>query len=164
MARIALRFNVLLLTLVAIFAATGCGGGAAADGFKGERGQVSGTVTVDGQPLKKGCQVLFFSEKGGYSAGGAVDGGGKYTLNYSKGGGLPTGDYLVQLTAPVVLGSKEVVDPSMMAAKMNVGKIQGGGITDSGPFPSKYSSTTTSTLQFKVGPKQNTADFKLEAK
>ena len=146
--------------------AAGCGGGASGDGFTGDRGQVSGTITLDGQPLTKGCQVLFMADKGGYTATGVVGDGGRYTLIYAGGDGLPVGDYKVQVACA---GGRRVgaetaaVDPTKMASQM---KLEPGAqkADDTGPVPSKYQSTNSSGLRFKVEANQNTADFKLEKK
>jgi hypothetical protein len=71
---------------------------------------------------------------------------------------------MVQLTAPIVPDSTTTVDPMEMAAKMNLGKSKGKIAVDTTrPFPLMYESTTTSTLKFKVEPKDNVADFKLES-
>ena len=158
------RFGNLSLLMSAILftGAVGCGG-SAGDGFSGERGQVSGTITLGGSPLKEGCQVIFMSATGGYTASGVVKADGKYTLVYSDSSGLPAAEYLVQLTAPVVPDSTTTVDPTQMAAKMNLSEGVGVETANSGPFPLKYASTTTSDLKFKVEAGQNTADFKLEA-
>lgn len=165
MARFAPRVKSLFSVVVLLAIVAGCGRGVPVDGFKGARGQVSGTITLDGEPLQKGCQVIFMADKGGYTASGVVQNNGLYSLSYRGGNGLPTGGYLVQLTAPIVPDSKEPVDPTMMGAKLKIGGTnKGTESTDAGPFPSKYASTTTSKLQFKVESKQNTADFKLEKK
>ncbi|MFH1918528.1 MAG: carboxypeptidase-like regulatory domain-containing protein [Planctomycetota bacterium] len=154
-------FLILVVPLVA-----GCGGGSSDDEFTGARGQVSGTITLDGQPLQQGCQVLFMAEKGGYTATGVVGDDGRYTLIYGGGKGLPVGDYKVQVSAPVAVdssGADTTVDPAKMASQM---KLEPGAHEpeDTGPVPLKYRSTDTSTLRFKVEANQNTADFKLEKK
>lgn len=157
--------SVISVILVAQLVA-GCGGGSSGDGFTGARGQVSGTITLDGQPLEEGCQVLFMAQTGGYTATGVVGGDGRYTLVYTGGEGLPVGDYKVQVAPPVAGDSSlsnQPVDPGKMAAQM---KLTRGGqkAEDTGPVPAKYKSTDTSGLRFKVEADQNTADFKLEKK
>jgi hypothetical protein len=151
------------LLILALQLVAGCAGGSPGDGFTGDRGQVDGTITLDGQPLQKGCQVLFVAEKGGYTATGVVGDDGRYTLTYSGGKGLPVGDYMVQVSAPVATdssGSDTGADPMKMAAQMSL--KPGSQSEDTGPVPSKYRSTDTSGLRFKVEANQNTADFKLE--
>lgn len=156
------RFPLALLLSITLVVLAGCGS-SASDGFKGERGQVSGAVTLDGAPLKAGCQVLFIAKDAGYTGAGMVDDQGKYTLKYRVGGGLPVGEYLVQFSAPVVENSPtEKVDPVQMASKMNVSRKMKG--ESESPFPKEYSSTSTSGLFFKVKGGANTADFKLTKK
>lgn len=153
---------VRVLSCAFFVALAGCNKGPS-DGYTGERGQVSGTVTVDGTPLQKGCQVIFISKEGGYTAGGVVDEQGKYTLTYNGGPKLPAVAYLVQLTAPVVVETSPTaaVDPTQMGKKMNLSA--GAPSASTGPFAPKYGSTTSSTLEFKVEPnKDNVADFKLD--
>lgn len=148
--------------IVAILAIAGCGG-PVGDGFKGERGQVSGAITLDGQPLATGCQVLFIADTGGYTAGGVIQDGGKYTLVYGGGSGLPVGEYSVQIAPPIVNTENAApVDPSQMAGQLKLNRKSGKEASESGPFPSRYGSTSTSGLKFTVAPNQNTADFKLE--
>ena len=156
------RNHFSILIVLSAFAA-GCGRGAGDDGFQGERGQVSGTITLDGQPLKSGCQIIFMSAKGGHTAGGVVKDGGAYALEYKVKAGIPVGDYLVQLSAPLAAPSTETVDPSKMAEKMKLDA--NSSESDEGPFPSKYSSTASSGLKYTVKSGANTAaDFKLEKK
>lgn len=153
--------NFPALALGLLISIAGCGG-SSGDGYTGERGSVSGTITLDGQPLAKDCQVLFIAETGGYTAGGVIGDGGNYTLVYHGGSGLPVGNYSVQLAPPLAAeGEMPSVDPMQMAGKLNrkAGKEPLAAV---GPFPSKYSSTSSSGLQFKVVPGQNAADFALE--
>ena len=155
--------NSLLLSVFFLIVVSGCGGGSSGDRFTGARGQVSGTVTLDGQPLKSGCQVIFISTKGGHTAAGVVGGKGAYTLVYKDKKGLPAVEYQVQLTAPVVVASTQSVDPTKMAEKMKLSSKSQGEDGDS-PFPLKYGSTTTSKLTHTVKAGPNTADLKLEKK
>ena len=98
MNRFASRVKSLVQTIVLVLIFVGCGG-TPIDGFKGERGQVSGKITLGGEPVQAGCQVIFMSTgKGGYVGTGVIAEGGIYTLTYKVGAGLPAVDYLVQLT------------------------------------------------------------------
>ena len=155
--------NTRFLWVAFLAVLAGCGGGGAqGDGFKGARGEVSGTITLDGKPLQKGCQVIFMSKEGGHTATGVVDEQGKYTLSYTGGNGLPVGEYLVQLSAPVVISEqKGPVDPRAMADKMKLAGKPGEATTDSNPFPNKYLTTTNSKLTFTVAAGKNTANFEL---
>ncbi|WLD13710.1 hypothetical protein [Planctellipticum variicoloris] len=115
------------------------------------------------QPLATGCQVLFIADTGGYTAGGVIQDGGKYTLVYGGGSGLPVGEYSVQIAPPIVNTENAApVDPSQMAGQLKLNRKSGKEASESGPFPSRYGSTSTSGLKFTVAPNQNTADFKLE--
>lgn len=154
------KFSSRFLVVVALLAAVGCSSGPS-DGYTGERGQVSGTVTLDGAPLTKGCQVIFISKTGSYTASGVVGDDGKYSLVYNGGNKLPAVEYQVQLTAPVVNETTPAapVDPTKMAAQMNLSA--GAPAAPAGPFPTKYASTNSSTLEFKVEPKDNVIDLKL---
>jgi hypothetical protein len=145
--------------LACVLMMSGCKG--PTDGYSGARGQVSGTVVLDGKPLPKGCQVIFLSKTGGYTASGVLNEAGGYKLSYTKGLDLPAVEYRVQLTAPVQPDSTETVDPSAMGAKLAL-KRKGGAGTES-PFPVKYGSAELSGLEFKVAAGNNTADFKLES-
>ncbi|MFH1300687.1 MAG: carboxypeptidase-like regulatory domain-containing protein [Planctomycetota bacterium] len=162
MMRFAFVFKKTFLAAILLFLFTGCGGGDTGDGFSGERGQVSGTITLDGQPLEEGCQVIFIAQEGSYTAGGLVQADGKYTLTYSDPNGLPTGIYEVQLTAPIEPQSDAPADPTKMAESIQLGPKKVSGAANHDPFPSKYASATTSMLKFDVKPGENTADFKLE--
>ena len=165
MTRFACLLNNFLLAAILLTLSTGCGGGDTGDGYSGERGQVSGTITIDDKPLKEGCQVIFLSQKGGYTAAGVVQSDGTYTLVYSDDAGLPTGIYEVQLTAPIEPDSTEVVDPAKMAANIKIGpKGKVSGAASNAPFPTKYGSAQTSMLKFDVKSGPNTADFKLDKK
>lgn len=158
------RFNTVLLkyslAAVLLAAVTGCGGTDEGDGFTGERGKVSGTVTLDGQPVKEGCQVVFMSNTG-YTGAGVVQSDGTYTVEYSDPGGLPVGEYLVQLAAPFVPDTTEPTDPTKMGPKLNIGPDGKVAAAPSGPFPTKYGSTSTSELKSSIKAGDNTADFKL---
>lgn len=154
---LAVSLSLLVVSLM------GCGG-KSGDGFTGERGKVSGTVTVGDKPVLKGCQVIFMAEKGGYTGAGIVDEAGKYVLVYGGGDGLPVGLYQIQFTAPFTPDSAAPVDPREMASKTKLTrKTASQGSESAGPFPMKYTSTTSSELTYEVKAGDNTADFKLDA-
>lgn len=80
---------LLLLPLLA-----GCG--ASADGP--ELTSVSGTVTLDGQPLPD-ASVVFMPADGGRSAFAQTDSDGWYELGYTTTGmGTPPGEYIVSIS------------------------------------------------------------------
>jgi hypothetical protein len=157
------RPNVLSLLTILTAALSGCGANMG-DGFSGERGQVSGKVTVNGEPLAPGCQIIFSSATGGYTASGVIKEDGVYSLNYSDSVGLPAVDYMIQFTEPVMPDVPQSVDPSQMAAKMKLGPKAKTASDSTSLVPLKYLSTNTSGLTYKVENGQNTKDFALEAK
>ena len=148
----------VFLQVLLITALVGCG--SSGDGHSGARGSVSGTITLDGKPLKAGCQVLFMSSSGGYTAAGVVGEGGKYTLNYAHGG-IPAVEYQVQLTAPVATAAPQQSDPGQMGAQMKITRKAKGEASDA-PFPVQYGSISTSKMSFTVKEGENTADFALK--
>jgi len=97
---------------------------------------VSGTVTLDGQPLP-GARVLFRPKQGRPSAG-ITDDVGHYKLQYTaeKPGALP-GEHSVIITTASEESGKEVV-------------------------PARYN--VKSTLKVSVDPGQRTHDFALDSK
>jgi len=153
--------STFLTTVVFCVAGTIVGCGSPGDGYTGARGQVSGKVTLDGQPLQKGCQIIFMSATGGYTAAGVIEDAGAYKLIYSDSRGLPAVEYQVQFTAPISTpASSTPPDPTKMAETMKLGAKMKGA--DEGPFPTKYASVNTSKLFFVVKDGQNTADFALQ--
>jgi hypothetical protein len=156
------KLCALLAVMFACFTTAGCGG--RGDGYSGARGTVSGTATIDGQPLQKGCQIIFISATGGYTAAGVIGDGGAYTLDYAGGGGLPAVEYQIQFTAPIVAPGAVTpaapVDPTKMGASMKVGRKMKAA--DEGPIPTKYQSTNSSKMSFAVKDGDNKADFDLK--
>lgn len=158
MRRIFGSVSVLVPQLLLVSVLVGCGG--QGDGYSGPRGTVSGTITVDGKPLQKGCQVIFIASAGN-TAAGVIDEAGKYTLVYSDGD-VPAVEYRVQLTAPISTTTQDA-DPSKMAQNMKL-SAKAGGAANEAPFPAKYGSTSSSTMSFTVKEGPNTADFSLSGK
>ena len=65
-----------LLSSMLVVLVGGCG--------SGDLGNVSGTVTLDGQPLPN-AQVTFMPDEGGGPSFGETDAQGKYTLTHNSG-------------------------------------------------------------------------------
>jgi len=124
-----------LLVLAVLIGAIGCG-----DGLN--LVEVSGTVTLDGQPLPQ-AKIVFRPRQGRPSAGISA-GNGQYTLRYTdqKPGALP-GEHAVSITTLSDDGKD-----SVGAAKEIV--------------PARYN--TRSTLKVTVDPSNRTHDFALETK
>lgn len=144
---------------------SGCGG-PIGDGYSGKRGEVTGQIMLGDAPLAAGCQVMFVEEAKGYTATGVVDEGGQFDLMYAKGKGLPVGRYRIQISPPVAAptaAAEAPSDPTEMAAKMkgmmDPKKKKGN---DDRLFPAKYSSVTTSELQFKVEEGSNNVSLTLD--
>jgi len=83
--------------LVIVVTALGCGDG------RPDRVPIAGVVTIDGKPLAHGSIV--FKPASGRTAGGSLDGQGRYFLTcYVKGDGAVPGDYTVAISGNEQLG------------------------------------------------------------
>jgi hypothetical protein len=128
-----------LLIIGLVSAVAGCSGSAAS---------VSGTVTLDGQPLTKG-DVSFHPDGGsGAPAYGQIDAQGRYSLSTGTEAGLAPGAYTA-----VVVATK---DPPQLYDKT------GAEIPPIPITPGKYGSTTTSDLKVQVKPGKNDIPLALE--
>ena len=78
-----MRKAMLLTVSLALTFTLGCGGDA---GDMPQVGTVTGTVTLDGQPVSE-ANIVFNPVSGGRSATAVSDSSGKYTLQYL--GGVP---------------------------------------------------------------------------
>jgi hypothetical protein len=134
-----LRSFACPVLVVALAALAGCGGA---------ESTVTGTVTLDGQPVGPG--VIVFASAGGASnpSDGAIQVDGSYFLRTGREEGLTPGDYHVGVT---VL-DQPAVKPGERS--MEVAKY----IT-----PQKYAEPSTSGLQFTVEAGSNTIDVKLSS-
>jgi hypothetical protein len=129
-----------LLTLLLISAAIGCSGSAAS---------VSGTVTLDGQPLTTGNVSFHPDGDTGAPAYGQIDAQGRYSLSTGTQAGLAPGAYTA-----VVVATK---DPPQLYDKT------GSEIPPIPITPAKYGSTTTSDLKVQVKPGKNDVPLALES-
>jgi YD repeat-containing protein len=84
--------SLCCLPALLVFAALpGCGGPA-------DVGHVSGTVTLDGQPLG-GAMVIFTPAEGGLPAAGRTDASGQYTLQYTRDAqGAKIGEHTIRIS------------------------------------------------------------------
>lgn len=88
---------LLGLMASALLVGLGCGDG------RPTRVPISGTVTIDGKPLKFGS--VLFVPPAGRPAGGALDANGRYELSCDeKGDGTMLGEYKVAVTGVESLG------------------------------------------------------------
>jgi hypothetical protein len=136
--------NVLAICLFLLVSAgiSGCGSGLA---------QVSGLVTLDGEPLRGGSGdtrvTVQFQPAGGNgsTAIGLADENGQYTLGTGAQTGIPTGEYLVSCSASRLVTAKD-------------GKTPAGARRITDP---KYANAKTSGMRFTVAPGNNVFDIAL---
>ena len=117
--------------------AVGCGGMPAS---------VSGTVSVDGEPLKKG-KVTFMPVGPGQMAIGAISSDGSYELRTNREEGLGVGEYKVSVV------SREMTP------------TDDGGPPKQGAYlaPKKYALAETSGLQYTVESGSNEINLELSS-
>jgi hypothetical protein len=124
-----------------VLIAAGCSGPNAAS--------VSGSVTLDGQPLTTGM-VSFYPDGGnGAPASGSIDSSGNYSLSTGTDVGLAPGKYVA-----IVVATKEPPQPYDKTGSENP------------PIPitpGKYASTTTSDLHVEVKAGKNTVPLALQS-
>ncbi len=149
-----IAFSVVLLL--------GCGG-SGGDGFKGDRGVVSGRVTVNGQPVPEGCSVVFQSKSGpNYSAIGTVKADGQYSLIYNGNSTLPAVTYTATVLLPTdTAASGNMTTDQMTTGAADIGKAAKSKVKTKHPFSLAYTSALTSGLEFPVMKGSNKADFDL---
>jgi hypothetical protein len=116
-------------------------------GCSGDRleSQVSGVVTLDGQPIGPGT-VVFAPADGGPPATGSVGEDGRYTLKTSRAEGLAAGTYRVALSI------RKIPENFNPADRLPPGESL---------IPEKYEQSSTSGLEFEVSPGNNTIDLPL---
>lgn len=159
---------VVATLVLATFCMTGC---RKDPGYR----KVTGTVTMDGQPLE-GAMVMFYSQASdGEGGGGKTDAQGKYEATSSRasegGTGLLPGEYKV-----TVIKNEEVIDEDQQAfdkgeitydelqerrgKKGTYAKSKGGKMLT----PQKFASMTNTPLSVTVttDPTQNVFDFNLD--
>jgi hypothetical protein len=133
------------LLCTACLALCGCGSGLS---------QVSGQVTLDGQPLRGGkdgarVTVQFQPADGaGVTAVGLADENGNYEIATGSQEGIPPGEYLVTCSASEVIRSS---NPSAQPAFRQLADP-------------KYANATTSGLKFMVQAGRNEFDIPLESR
>ncbi len=137
-------------------AAAGCGSAGPAVG-SGQESHVTGTITLDGEPLDMG---MVFFEAGGKSGTGNIREGG----TFADAGGVPSGTVKVKLSAQMY---------SYMAGRARTktggAEAKGGGGPPAQPglyrvIPAKYMSFDTSKLTYDLKPGDNTIKIELSSK
>lgn len=124
-----------------------------------EIGEVTGTVTLDGKPVKD-AKVIYSSDHARTSYG-KTDDEGKYELTYIRNiKGAAIGSHTVSITT----GGEEDEDEEQPNEEKegNTGNGPDGGDTKmkAETIPAKYNSKTTLTAEVKPG--DNTIDFTLK--
>lgn len=132
----------LAVSMTACLMVSGCGNGLS---------QVSGIVTMDGQPLNAGDDVhatIFFQPaSGGPSAAGVLNADGEYSLSSGSQKGVAPGEYLVTVSATKLI-------PTQNPGETPTGKLI------SHP---KYVSAKTSGLRFQVTEGRNEINVPIES-
>lgn len=119
-------------TFVALLALVGCDSGP-------KMGDVSGSVTVDGQTPALGSSITFVPTDGKAGGGGATLQNGKYAVK------LATGAYKVEIRVP---------KPVAKAPKPREGPGPGGVANIEESLPAKYHDQTELTFEVKAGPNE----------
>jgi hypothetical protein len=127
------------LILFAVAALTGCSGG------DPNFSEVSGSVTVDGQPLKEG-NITFSSVSGNAPSAGGPIADGKYAAK------VHIGSTKVEIRASKVVGQKKVYDTPDSPVQPIMEEV----------LPAKYNEQTELTLE--VEPGTTVKDFDLSTK
>lgn len=133
-----------ICAVLAVTVFSGCGGD---DGYSGPRGNVSGRVTHQGQPVPAGTRVEFISDQG-IMPTAVVDEDGQYTLLYHGKKDIPALTYKVQVSEPVV--TQEISAAESAAAPPEDPKPL---------FPARYRSAATSGIEVTVTEGENTTDI-----
>jgi hypothetical protein len=140
--------------LLLCLALAGCGGAANSTPLP-KTEPVTGTVTLDDEPLD-GANVTFIptGNTKGIECSGRTDSAGVYTPQQVRGeDGVPAGSYKVVISR--FLRNGQPVDP-------NESGDVGGVLTES--LPSQYSNPGTTELTAKVEPGGGEIDFNLQSK
>ena len=138
---------------VVVLSLAGCG----STSDQPELGQVTGTITLDGEPLK-GIAVVFYPDSG-RPARGKTSPEGKYELTYIRETkGTKVGHNRVEV-APDEEGAEEE-ESGDGSGEEQVQKPKAKGAKPK--IPARYN--TKSELEADVKPGENVFDFKLESK
>ncbi len=141
--------GTLAVVAVALVLSTGCGGGASYDGA--ERAAVSGSVTLDGNPLPYGS-ILFLGQGEKRMSSGIIQ-NGSYAITEAQGPNL--GEYTVQIS-----GSAEAPPDAVDSDEEDEDEnAPDPDEADTGPeiVPAQYNSN--STLKATITAGENKHDF-----
>jgi len=147
------RFTHTLVFAALALATAGCSAGSGDDL---PREAVSGTVTLDGQPLAEG--LIQFTPAGGSTEGGVPTGGGSLikggTFSISRETGLPPGTYNVAINAAEKRGER--TKPA---------EVGGGKQTELAKelIPAKYNSKSELKTEITKGGSNSSLKFELQS-
>jgi hypothetical protein len=131
---IMIRFGLALLVVAALAVLPGCGSGQNLP----EMGEVTGTITYDGNPLA-GASVGFEPQGGGGPSSCTTDASGKYELMYTRDvKGAVVGKHVVRI--------EKMADAENMDQEIQI--------------PARYNMESELTADVKAGKNEN-VDFKL---
>jgi hypothetical protein len=131
----------LLAVLIPAFCLAGCGG-------EMKVAPVSGTITLDGEPLEK-ASVLFQPEKGGRPSFGVTDKNGYYSLAYS-----------MNESGAEVGGATVKISTRLAAADTGNGDYKDNAPRAPEKVPAHYGKQP---VKVTVEPKSNTIDIALKS-
>lgn len=153
------RRDTALLGLATILVISGCGN---QNGLV----DVSGAVTLDGEPLTTG-QIKFFPEDG-RPASGPIDSEGRYTLTtYEPGDGAKPGNYDVTVTARRSQGEpmyQSIEDELNGVVADNSANRSSGNGRVVWLAPPRYSNRSSSDLNVVVTPNGGQIDIQLKSR
>lgn len=144
------RYGWFACTLLCLAGLWGCS-------KEGPTGTVSGTVTLDGEPVKEGF-VSFVSSQG-YSGQGKIGAGGAYTLDVP----LPPGEYMASVGPPPITEAPGGLIPGKEGqASDSASHYAPEAVPQQSDIPTDYWNETTSGLRFtiKEGANQVTIELK----
>lgn len=152
-----------VLAIAGLVLCSGCAPG----GYSGPTGTVTGTVTLNGEPVPQGCTVAFVSDAG-HTASGQIGAGGAYQLSVvgkegSKTSDVPVATYKVSVSPPAGDEMSAAEYEKMMEEESAAaGEPKAEAPAEAEVIPAKYQSSGTSELSFEVKEGSNTIDIPLE--
>ncbi|MHC2068511.1 hypothetical protein ACYFX5_13685 [Bremerella sp. T1] len=144
------RSTYLLLLFGMLIFSVGCDSGP-------QLGQVTGKVTYQGKPLKKG--TIIFEVPGSRSSFGEIEGGQIVNVStFESGDGVPIGE------ANVAINSYDDSAPSAQPSSQGNASAPGGAsqmVVGKNLLPSRYANPATSNLTVTIAAGDNVIDFDL---
>lgn len=139
----------------------GCGKKEAAP--QGPQATVTGSVMLDGKPIKPDSSIVFYCQDKDATAAGTVDSLGKFGLKAARTSiGIPVGSYVVMVRPPdPPIASSAAAGPSSpdyQKAMMQGGAEKPPTSTD---IPEAFLSLTTSKLKLELNAGPNNFDIDL---